>query len=444
LTSGEFILFSFEHWLSILLWSITIGSILFLVYRKLVPAGLYDPFHLFVAINLGTAYAVVFSLYQYGQISNRLFIMILSYAIVLFVSLYIFFRLRISIKELNTFFRRIMTPQSSGKIEIGVIVVVYFIVSVYLVSRSGLGAFTDTNRFEDAKGVGAFVRILDLFRLIIIAYFTIIIFTRHILGKRNKILLYFRLTLLIVFILFSALQNGAKFALFESFFTMIVALKASRIPIKFNLIKVGFIFVLSTFFALIILSLSLSKDTEGDKGLYTETSNPVIDRFIFRILSNGDMYYLSLPNDVIDNIEKDNVLVRIGAQIIGNTQLSNILGYDVSKYSVGKSILLYHNPNFEFAGGPVSHLDLFSYIYLGHFGYLFVILVAYLIFCVADAITSHNNSFFFSALVSATWLRCLAVLIEPPVGIAYVLDIVIIIFFINLFGYIFRGFIKLA
>lgn len=444
MSAAEFIFFSFEHWLSILTWSIAIVSTLFLVYRKLVPAGSYDPFHLFVAINLGTAYAVVFSLYQFGEISNRLFIMILSYATVLFGSLYIFLKHRISVKELNFFFRRIMTPQSSGLIEISVVVIVYFIISIYLLSSSGLAAFTDTNRFEDAKGVGAFVRILDLFRLIIIAYSAILIFSRQGLGKGIRIAHYFRLTLLILFILFSSLQNGAKFALFESLFTIVVAFKANKIPIKFNLLKVGLIFVISTFFALIILSVSLNKDNEGDKGLYSETSNPLIDRFIFRILSNGDMYYLSLPNDVIDNIEKDNVLVRIGAQIIGNTQLSKLLGYDVSKYSVGKSILLYHNPSFELAGGPVSHLDLFSYTYLGHFGYVFVILAAYLICCVADSITCQKNSTFYSAIISAMWLRCLAVLIEPPVGIAYVVDIVIIMLLINLFGHILRKILKLT
>lgn len=443
MSSAEFILFSFEHWLSIVLWSFLFVSALFFIYRKLVPGGSYDPFHLFVAINLGTAYAVVFSLYQFGEISNRIFVMILSYAFVLFVSLYVFLKYKVSIKQLNSFFRAILTPKSSGYVEMIVIIGVYFVLSVFLINSSGLAAFTDTNRFEQAKGVGAFVRVLDLFRLIIIAYFTISIFDKRKNSEVSNTKHYSKLALLFFFVVFSSLQNGAKFALFESLFTMLIALKAKNIPVKINFYKVALVFAISTVFALVVLSIGLKRDVDADKGLYTETSNPLLDRFIFRILSNGDMYYLSLPNDVIDKIDKDNVAVRIGAQVFGNTPMSKLLGYNVSNYSVGKSILLYHDPNFELAGGPVSHIDLFSYIYLGYFGYLFTILVAYMIFSVAHSISNANNSTFYAAILSAMWLRCLAVLIEPPVGIAYVIDILVIMMLINLFGFFVRKFLNI-
>lgn len=442
MTAAEFIIFSFDHWLNILLWSILIITFLYFIFRKLVPGKFYDPFHLYVAFNLGTSYAVVLSLFQFGYISNRLFAIILFYALILFGFLYFFFKKKFSIIQLNNFFRAILTPKSSCNIEIFFIILIYICLSFFLISTSGLAAFTDTNRFEQAKGLGAFVRVLDLFRLIIIAYFSIFIFNKKTKGNGNKISHYVSIFFLLTFVVFSSLQNGAKFALFESLFTILIALKAYNIPIKLNFYKISLIVVVSTIFALVILSLNLKSNDQSDVSLYSESSSPLIDRFIFRILSNGDMYYLSLPNEVIDKIEKDNVIVRIGAQIFGNTPLSNFLGYDVSKYSVGKSILLYHNPNFELAGGPVSHIDLFSYIYLGNFGYLFTILIAFLIFSISNSITSDNNSMYYSAIISSMWLRSMAIFIEPPVGIAYVFDIIIIIFSINILGFFLRKLIK--
>jgi len=89
---------------------------------------------------------------------------------------------------------------------------------------------------------------------------------------------------------------------------------------------------------------------------------------VFRIIGSGDTSYLILPNGVIEYIQTDNALTRFIAPIIGSGNLSNLLGYPVTDYTVGRQALLYFDPTNSIAGGPTSHFDLFGYVYFGVIG----------------------------------------------------------------------------
>lgn len=434
MTYIEFIQFSVEHWDSILFWSILISLVMYFPFRNLVPAKNYDIFHLFISFNLGTSYAVVVSLYQFGEISNRLFFIIFSYAILIFSFLFYFLSWKNNYYTLSKIIKFFLASRTNSKLEINTINVLFVFISIILLFKNGLAVFTESNRFEDAKGLGFLVRFIDLFRIVIISYYTLFILKKRFLGKSIRLSIFF----LIVFIIYSSLQNGAKFALIESFFIVIITIKISKFPVKIKTSHILFTFITSTIFALAVLSLNIKDKVDTSSGLFTENSNPLVDRLVFRILSNGDLYYLSLPNDVIDEIQTDNVFTRFIAQIIGNSLTSNLFGYDVSRYSVGKAILLYHSPDVELQGGPVSHLDLFSYKYFGLLGPIFIIFSMYLISGISKKIKTTNDLGYNLSVLIALWVRSLSIFIEPAVGYAYVIDIFIIIGIINLFGYIFK------
>ena len=146
---------------------------------------------------------------------------------------------------------------------------------------------------------------------------------------------------------------------------------------------------------------------------------------------------MSLPNNVIEEIETDSIFIRVVSQIIGSSVMSKILGYDVTNYSVGRQILLYYDSKTEVAGGPTSHFDLFSYVYFGYFGVLFVVFLAYILGTFQRLLKFANNkSIFYIALVSTLWIRAMAVILEPVMGLAYILDILIIFFLLHIFVYI--------
>jgi hypothetical protein len=167
----------------------------------------------------------------------------------------------------------------------------------------------------------------------------------------------------------------------------------------------------------------------------------VVDKLFLRLLSDGDMYYLSLPNGVIDDIQTDNVIVRFTSQVFGNSLTSKILGYDVSRFTVGKAIQVYHHESLDVSGGPVSHIDLFSYKYFGFiFGTVFIILLLKYYKVLSDKIQvlrdqlilEYNQiSAFNLSIFASLWMRSLPILMEPPVGIAYVIDFFILILFLK-------------
>ncbi|MEJ7826553.1 MAG: hypothetical protein WKF91_00095 [Segetibacter sp.] len=431
----EFILFTIEHWPALLCWSIFFMVLLFIPFINLVPAKVYDPFHIFVAFNFGIGYGVVASLYQYGYINNRLFFIIMGYGLLFNTVIYLL--LKRPLKLAPIFYKHVFMPFGNGRIEFILLVSIYTIFSLLMLTQTGFGALVDTNRFEAAKGFGMFVRILDLFRLVILAYWVINIFRSYRLGKSKK-RFYTQFCLLILFLIFSSLQSGAKFAFIEGVYVMLVALYAMKIDLKINFIKAFFILLTSTVFALFVLNLNLKNSESDSTGVFSDEGNIVSQRFLYRIIGNGESYYLSLPNEVIDQIQTDNLFVRFASQIIGISLLSKMMGYNVGDYSVGRALLLYYDPENDIAGGPTSRFDLFAYKYFGIFAFVFIILIAFILSGIANALKKAPQNVFYISVLSALWFRALYTLIEPPAGIAYIFDTIILIFSINSLHFLYK------
>jgi hypothetical protein len=409
--------------------------LLYLSVRSIAPAGYFDPIHFYWTFTFGTAYGIVISLYLLGLIENYLFFTVGSYG-VLFILSFIFFN-RVLVNPLKKGFDLFLIPSDDGYFEFLCALICYLLLLLAIMWLVGLGMFAETNRFEQNRGFGALVRLADALRLFVVAYLSLLVFNRYKTNERFSA----KTRLLFIFVVFlivlGSVVNGSKFALLESIYASVLVISIYRKKPKFKAFTVIATFCVIFGFALLVLSINLDKTGfDRDAGPTHMAGNSVLlERLLLRVLANADKYYFSLPDNVIDNLEADSVIVRFISPLLGETQMSTLLGYNVGDYGLGRQTIMYHYPSLDVAGGPTSHFDLFAYKYFGWgFGWAFVIFVSLVLSFLLLLAKPGKNNMFYSALVSALWLRGLALLLEPPTGLAYIFDIFVLFFLIKILG----------
>lgn len=408
--------------------------ILYISVKKEAIAGYFDPIHFVWTFTFGTAYGIVIGLFVLGHISNLLFTMVTGYALIFILSFKCF--LKVSIKKIISVFSAILIPKKNGRKEFYCALVILILLWILIINLNGFGLFAEINRFEHNRGFGMFIRLADALGPFVSSYLSLLLYNDL---KKNKLKIMSSQLILLIFIIViiivGSVVNGAKMALLNFIYSIFVAITIFDKRPKFNFIQISSIFIVVLSFALIALSINLDKTSISTENTeqYFNFDSFILDRLALRILANADKYYFSLPNNVIDEIETDNLTTRLLSPLIGTTKLSAMLEYDVSEYDVGRQIILYHYPTLEAAGGPTSHFDLFVYKYFNpYFGWLWVSFMAFLLACIIKLARSDKGNIFHASLVSVLWLRGLSILIEPAVGLAYIIDIFVVFIGIRL------------
>lgn len=428
MSSSEFFPLYFSNLSIFLPLLVVVPCILYLLTRNITIAGYADPWHFYWAFTFGTAYSLIIGMWLIDIIDSKYLIITLLSGFVFITSVNVFNNL--NYRRSNYLFLQLITPSKNEQTAFLIVLLIYAIVFFALLKNTGLGIFAEQNRFEQNRGHGMFVRIADALRLFICAYLFLLILKKF--KQRSRTYLAYGF-LLILIAIFSSLMNGSKMALLEVIYALTTAacLKYGKPRIKVLKIFLTLSFV--SMFALIGLSINLKNNEMDDNSAQFIAAPLVIERLFFRIIGNGDKYYLSLPNNVIEDIESDSLIIRLLSPIVGSTRLSTTMGYNVSNFSVGKQILLAHDPEHDLAGGPTSHFDLFSYIYISpKFYWLGSILFAFIIIFFNKMKCLNIKSDYAIALIATLWLRSLPIIIEPPIGIAYLVDIFVIFFSINI------------
>jgi len=412
---------------------------LYISIRKLSITGLLDPVNFYWTFTFGTAYGIVLALFIHGDISTSTFIIILSYCLVFIIATKLF--LKIKIKPFNKVFNKLFLHKYEPKFLFYFILFLFIMDIIIIVYFIGFGFLAEENRFEQNKGMGIFVRIFAVFRLFFVAYFTLLInktFKQH--GFYNFNFL-FKALMFILFIIFTILIDGAKFGLLESILVIILSLSLVNNYTRISLFKMISVITISFTFAIVIYSVNIDKHGLSEReSSYIPGVPFVFEAISFRILANGDKYFLSLPNDVIETIKTKNIFVSLLAPTIGSSRMSNIVGYNVSFYSIGKQILLYWDPEFDTAGGPTSHYDLFAYKYFGFFGgFIWVIFTAFVLVGIKNITLLSLNTKFSISVFSVLWFRSFALILEPPLGLAYIIDVLVIFGLLVIFYLIVKG-----
>lgn len=419
----EFLVMAIAEWETLLLLEFAAALLLYLGIRRSLVGGVFDPMVLALVLGYSVNYAVVGFLYLHGAISTYMAFMVFAYGITL---IYVF--RKVSRVHRQTVLLRVVqtiTPRSCGRAAYSSALLIYLGLSGYIIYSIGFGIFAETNRFDVGRGFGAYIRLLDFLGPFIVSYSVLHIFSAE---RRSRV----KLLALVLFILFSAMVNGAKISVIFSLFTAVFTLAVARIRLKIRPITAAAFLVVGLGFSVLALSINLERNSVDESGAPTNLAGAglVVEKFVYRVIAGGDTSYLLLPNDVIDKIETDSVAVRFLVPFIGVSGGTQLFGYPVGDYSVGRQALLYYDDSNDVAGGPTSHFDLFSYVYFGLAGgWLFVCLLAYILGVVNRAVHAtargpeQQLNKFRVALLATLWSRAVLLIVEPTVALAYIFDV---------------------
>lgn len=413
-------------------------SLFYLSIRKKAIAGYLDPIHFYWTFTMGSAYGIVLFMYFSGKIENYLLLVLMSYCAAFILIFSIFCGRLFWISKVASL---LLVPKGKGRSEFFVIAGIYTLLALFLIINVGFGSSAETNRFEQNRGVGAFVRVADGFRLFIISYLALWIF-RRLRNRQLNFVTVLMAVLLFFDILVSSFLNGAKFAILESIYAVILVLFFAKFRVRIGFTKLLFLGAVVLLFAGYILTRNLENSgvDVSERGVYMPNSSVLVERLVLRVFANADKYYFSLPGNVIERLETDSFFLQMLSPLVGVTTLSNAVGHPVNDYTVGRQTLLYWYPTFDVAGGPTSHYDLFAYKYLGYIGgLLFVIMLSFILSSISTMSRVAGSDFYY-ALAATLWLRSLPILLEPAVGLSYILDIFILFFVIKVFGMVLRIF----
>lgn len=396
-------------------------AIFFYASKGFLVSGLYNPLALNFFIAYSTNYAAVLLLYLNGFIDLYHGVIVFLYLVVLFLSILFFFKRPISKLFLRLF--EIRMSRSKGSIVFFISLLIYFLISLIILYKTGFVVFAETNRFEIARGIGWFVRLEDLLSVFIVAYLSLI------LMKNKGFPRLAHLIFLILFVLYSSFLSGAKISVIADIVICFFALSIHNPSPRKYFLNFSILIILGLIFAGFALSANLKANNVDNVDLKDSFGDNVfLEKSVHRFIANANTSYLLLPNNLIDEIETDTLWVRILTPIAGTTNTSSFLGYNVENYSVGRQAHLKFNPETKISGGPTSHFDYFSYVYIGPInGILFVVLLGFIIGSTNLFIKIYKNrgdkSLFESAYITTLAFRGSIILVEPTVGIAYLIDL---------------------
>lgn len=402
--------------------------IYYFFHLKISTSSFLDSSFFYLVFTFGSAHGIVLFLYVLGFIELKYLFLTIGYMFLFMIFLFV----NLKIKYNGTFyFVKLFLPIIKYNSILYLIVYFLFILLMfYMIFFVGIGALAEDNRFEQNSGSGVFVRLFIFFRLFLICYLFLKLFSTK--KKLNKI---FYSSIYLFVIIISSLIDGAKFALIESLIISFVCLSYYLgTSIKIDLKRLIPILSISLVFAISLYQININKLGRGDnESQYISGVPYVFEAFALRILANGDKYFLSLPNNVIEKVETKPFYIRVTGSLVSSTLVSRFYGENINNYSIGKQILLYWDPSFSTAGGPTSHFDLYAYKHFSYFALIFIFILS-LWFSLLIKLRSYAkdnlyNSIFLAILYHRSW----SILIEPPLGIGYIFDVLIIFLFFAMF-----------
>lgn len=347
--SSEFVLLVWDN-----VWqfsAILIFSFLF-YYVLLKPyfTSVFDPLifgFVFSAIGFATN---VFLVIQ-NLIDQKFAILYFGSQLLFFLGFYLFKPIKVTSQK---FYKDAFSSFRTMKIFyfLSATFVIFGQLAIYAFKGIPLFAESRLNVVGDSGLFTLILRIVDTFSapvLILTYYFIFSNQSKFVLRLLSKLILF-------CFILFAVL-NGSKSSIIAfavSFFVYsLYAMKEGILTPYLFMKKYSFtLFVVSVFGALIVILLS-----ESDANAFAF--------LMYRILISGDAYYMSFPNDVLDNfISQENWFVNLFAsplsmcKLISESQVPEPLGFLLMKYHYKADLFK----------GPNPRMAIFGYVYIGYYG----------------------------------------------------------------------------
>ncbi|WKE66790.1 hypothetical protein PVT67_06000 [Gallaecimonas kandeliae] len=400
----EFFYFAYANIESIAFISLVIFAFLFLSLRRFSLSGFLDPFHIIYTFTYSTSYAVVLALWSGGFVDGIYMLLVMLYGVLFWFVIFSLSRLNVSVGRISLYVERAIDVRSTGAGK--VVAFIYVFLTAIVLFSKGFSLFTVTNRFEDNRGLGPLVKFWSYSSLFIVAYLSIKL---HLIKKRYRKRA-LGLVIVCLVILDSAIGGAKSDLIFYGLACVFsVSIFSGRIQVKAKSFILIFIVGIISIFTVLYFNMRSSIGSGGFESVLSFLSV----KFMDRILSNGDMYYMGLPNDVIDKVTLNNVLVVFFSPVLSLSVVSKLAGQDLSVFELGRQVLLYHYPDYNIAGGPTDHFDLFAYKYFGFLAPLFIAFLAFYIYVVRTVVSSSYNNHYMSSFYTVIWFSVMDVILKP-------------------------------
>lgn len=427
----QFFSLAYDNYIYLIFFSVSFMLLYLCSLRKFVISGILDPFHFIYSFVFSTSYSVIIVLYINDRIDYFYLLLLTCYGIAFLFPIYYFAHCKRD--GLSYFIYSFFQATCKGRKTKNSFIFFYFLLLILMISIKGFSLFTSTNRFEDNAGIGVLARFYDIIWYFVAGVY-IIYYKEAVLhaGLTKKIFLsipFFSFFIVNLFII------GSKSELIQYVLFYYLVLSVYGFEIRISLVKGFVLLFVSMVFALFVLYFNFN--LQGDDNL-TNIISETFFRLTDRIMSNGDMYYLGLPNEVIEKINTNNVLVDFFTPILSSGFLSSLAGYDVYSYDIGKQILLYHYPEFNLAGGPVEHFDLFGYKHFGIIGgCVFSLLIGFFIVIARNTTFYAKGNKYMSVIMAAFYFKMLFAILKPSILLGYIFDFIFVYVLLLLFSTIF-------
>lgn len=417
--------FLFENYIEYTIYALTFAFLIYFTSRRVV-GYILDPFHFYYTFTFSTSFAVILLLYVHNYVLNDYFFYLVLSNAFFFVFYALFSR---GVNNRGFFFRLCYSISNDEKVILKLLIFVYMaLLGIYLSQVSLTNLFT--SRFEANKGLGMIVRAMDALRLIIAAW----LYLHFVRYKRKRSLVY-----AILFSLVATFFSGAKFTLLEQMYVMFIAGfvgERDKIRVNIKTILLGTILLFTLSLVVVSLILKMSSGIGYTESQYIPGAPVALELFVMRIIANGDSYYLSLTERVLDYISFSSPVLQFLSNTFGNSVMSNIFHADFSNGDIGRQIWLYWYPDDEVMRGPTAHFDIAGLVY---FGYVGGVIFSALIGALLGVINKWKFSCYQApavivAFVSAIYCRSLPLMLNPSVGFAYIVDISFLLFGLLIFS----------
>lgn len=433
MTAWDFEALAFAN-ASLLFFYWSVGFLVLYLTTRSYSAGLFlDPFHFYYAFTFGTSYGVVGLLATYGYVDAESLWIVFGFGSIFLLS-YIHFAKRriINFQPLVDLIYLPPKSQRSAMFLMGFIYCIFAAANLYV---AGFG-FLAESRFQSTFGFGPIIRVIDPIRLLLISWIGLDIVKRWKNGQSYWI----RSCFLLLFAIFAALLNGAKFAFLEQFYAISMAVVIAKLDIKIS--KKGI--YLSTFalaasillFSFYVMSYNMLSGGSDPLAPSDKISGApaLVERYLARIIANGDMYFLSLPEKIYEEIHIDSTLTRLAAALLGSQIVSSLVGYDVAQFEVGRLIWLYWSPDDEVMRGPTNHFDLTGYFYFGSVGGIALVIAISILLSQIYRLTRkcERCDNYKAVFIAVLWCRSVPMLLHPTAGLTWFLDVIIVMILFKL------------
>ena len=357
----EFFLFASENILSLLLITSATVFIYLLIYKKYIKT-VFDPFFL-ITLVAGLSASTVFYLYYHDLIKKIYFFDFLITEISFIIGFLLIkpinfdeYKNKYIPASKNIFsdrFNDILLYVSSIS-HVALQVLTYLVVGIPILLESRMSVYSG------GSGFGVVGRIIDVVGIVgpILAIHKIFYLNNN---QKTKIYNYTYLLLVLIFMLISGNKTNLVYFVYYIFFVNLYMLKIkgkqalSTIDKTIKLQKTLFI----SSIPLIFLVMYVQYINSGG-----ESFNRPLIALGQRIISFGDIYYMTLPNEVIKFMDSSSGFMQLFKDPLG---MLRIYPWDELPLDCGIEIYNFHYSNGNLTG-PNTRYNYFSILYFNEIG----------------------------------------------------------------------------